>query len=378
MRLLELAARDFRNLEEVQVPTDAPFVVFHGENAQGKTNLLEAVYALATLKSFRARRNRELIRFGTQTAVVSGRVDDGESTRRFRFEVGDKGRSATVDGKAPEALGDYFRGIRAVLFTPEDISIVRGGPDERRRFMDRAAFTANPAFLELAREHRRLLSQKGALLREERPDRLQVSVFNEQLCLAGARLSAWRARIVGELIEPFKELHGRIAGEGSAALKYRSRLGEGDVEARAEAYRILLAEQLPEELRRGFNLDGPQRDDLGLQVGGRPARTYGSQGQVRSVVLALKLSELLAARARGDRPLFLLDDLSSELDRLRTGRLVALLSELSVQCLVTTTDPGAILARAGGDALLHRVSGGSISSGSESPRTPGAPTPSTG
>lgn len=358
MRLLQLSTVDFRNLESVAVSTDAPFVVFHGPNAQGKTNLLEAVYLLATLKSFRARRNRELIRFGQAQAQVRGLVFDGESKREFKVEVQPGRRQGRVDGKPPSALSEYFAGIRAVLFTPEDTVIVRGGPEERRRFIDRAAFTAGAGFLEVAQHFRRLSSQKSALLRAERPDRLQVEVFNEQLAVAGARLAERRARIVAELEPGFVELHGRISGHGEARLRYRGRLKGDDEAARAESFRELLAHNLDDELRRGFALDGPQRDELELSIDGRAARSFGSQGQVRSVVLALKLSELLAARARGDRPIFLLDDLSSELDRMRTGRLVELLSELDLQVLISTTDERVLQGMPGG--LGYAVQGGRV------------------
>lgn len=365
MRLEHLALRDFRNLTAVSVDTDARFVVFHGPNAQGKTNLLEAIYGLATLKAFRTTRNRELIRWGQDEAVVAGRVWDGELRRRFRFTIGPKGRRGEVDGKPPRSLGEYFNGIRAVLFSPEDVEIVRGSPSVRRRFLDRAAFTANAGFLAVAREFQRLLDQKGSLLRRDRVDTLQLDIFDEQLAVAGAALVERRQRILGELKEPFLDLHKQISGLGKAHLRYRSCLGEGGREELALAYQELLAGARAEELRRGMNLVGPQRDDLVLKLDDRAARAYASQGQTRSLVLALKLAELLAARARGDLPLFLLDDLSSELDRFRTGRLVELLKDLELQCFVTTTDPGVVQRSAGQDMLAYAVDGGAL----ETPET---------
>lgn len=339
MRLLTLCAQDFRNLERVEVSTDARFVMFTGENAQGKTNLLEAVHTLAALKGFRARRNRELLRHGQDAAKVSGVVFDGESRRQLSVELSPTGRKGRVDGKSPAQLEEYFASLRAVVFTPEDVAIVREGPELRRRFLDRAAFTARSGFLEIAQAFRGAMEQKSALLRQERPDRLSLEVFNERLAVAGARLSARRDRLVAELHAPFIEMHGAISGRGKVGLRYVSRLGDGDEAARAERFRVILGENLNAELERGAPLDGPQRDELELTLDGRSARTWGSQGQVRSLALALKLAELSAARRRGARPLFLLDDLSSELDRLRTGRLVDLLASLDLQVLVTSTDP---------------------------------------
>lgn len=358
MRLIELKARDFRNLASVSIRTDAPLVVFSGANGQGKTNALEAVCALATLKGFRARRNEELIRFGQPRAEVAGVVEDGASQRHFRLVVSPDRRAGEVDGKAPRELAEYFAGIRAVVFTPDDVRVVRGGPEERRRLIDRAAFTASPSFLELARQFRRVMDQKAALLRARSPDRLQIEVFNERLVSLGARLVLRRRQIAEELAGPFAALHGTIAGEGKASLRYRSRLGDGGEAQLGEAYREILEKTLEEEIRRGQSIDGPQRDDLELRLEGRPARTYASQGQVRSIVLALRLAELVAAKERGDRPIFLLDDLSSELDRLRTGRLVELVAQLGVQCLLSTTEPGILADR--GDVAFFEVCEGKI------------------
>jgi DNA replication and repair protein RecF len=364
VRLETLRVRDFRNLANVELETgSARFVVLHGPNAQGKTNLLEAVFCLATLKSFRTTRTRELIRWGQPAARIEGRVHDGTVRRRFELTLKPTGRTSRVDGKPPTQLAAYFEGIRAVLFAPEDIAVVRGGPEVRRRFVDRAAFTASASFLEVARTHKRLLDQKGKLLRQDRPDPVQLDVFDEQLALAGARLVERRVALIQELQAPFAELHGRIAGASKATLGYRSCLGQGSREELTQAYRELLEGARATELRRRMNLVGPQRDDLKLGVDGRPARAYASQGQARSVVLALKLAELLAARERGARPVFLLDDLSSELDQLRTGRLVRLLDELDLQVVVTTTDPALVLRTLGEQAQPFAVAGGSATPG---------------
>ncbi len=357
MRLERLRLQGFRNISRLELSLDGSFHVFVGENAQGKTNLLEAVYALATLKSFRARRNQELVRWGSDKAEVRGKVDDGTLVRDFRLRIDGKGRRGEVDGKPPGQLARYFEGIRAVLFRPEDIAIVRNGPELRRQFIDRAAFTASASFLELAQTFRRVLSQKAALLRQARVDPVQLAVFDEQLAKAGARLVDRRLRMVDELRKPFTELHERISGLGEASLDYRGSLDRDRLE---ESYLELLERSRSDEIRRGMNLVGPQRDDLLLKLDGRPARPYASQGQTRSLVLALKLGELLAARARGASPIFLLDDLSSELDRFRTGRLVELLEDLDLQIVVTTTDPSVL--HGAGDVQAFEVGAGEVSS----------------
>ena len=361
MKLLRLSVRDWRNLPQVDLDTDSRFVVLWGDNAQGKTNLLEAVYALATLKSFRTRKNRELVRWDQDRAQVRGRIFDGHVERELTLDVTLKSRSATVDGKPPRVLREYFDGIRAVLFAPEDVAIVRGAPDLRRAFVDRAAFTASATFLEVAQLHRRLLDQKSALLRQFPVDRVQLAIFDEQLAQAGAHLVLRRRRIVDELDARFGELHARISGHGDVTMRYRSCLPQGDEPSElAAAYLALLEQSREGDIERGASRVGPQRDDLVLSLDSRSARNFASQGQARSVVLALKLSELLAARERGARPLFLLDDLSSELDRLRRGRLVELLAELDLQCFVTTTDPSVVAAGTTVDVRSYEVENGGV------------------
>lgn len=355
MRLLQLSAVDFRNLERVTVNTDARFVVFWGDNAQGKTSLLEAACALATLKSFRAHLNRELVRHGADLAQVQGLVDDGGCRRHFELQIDAAGRRGRVDGKPPRRLEEYFEHIRAVVFTPEDVRIVRGAPEHRRRFLDRAAFTAQATFLALARDFQQALDQKAALLRSRSPDPVALDAYDERLAAAGARLSARRARVVEELRGPFLEVYAAIAQREGVRLRYAARLGEGDEPALAARYHELLQRNRRAELERGGHLDGPQRDELELGLGEHGARAFASQGQARSIALALKLAELIAARRRGAHPLFLLDDLSSELDRLRTGRLVELLASLELQCLITTTDPALLGGLADTRALEVRA-----------------------
>ncbi len=335
--------------------------MFHGDNAQGKTNLLEAVYALATLKSFRTRKTRELVRWGADEALVEGTVDDGDLQRELSLELTPKGRRGRIDGKPPAQLRSYFDNIRAVLFAPEDTEIVREGPELRRAFIDRAAFTASSSFLDIAQQFRRLLDQRSALLRAFPVDKVQLSVFDEHLARAGAQLVQRRRRILGELVKPFQELHERISGHGEATLRYRSSLPETqDLEELRQAYLDLLEKSRTSEIEQGRNLVGAQRDDLDLRLDGRSARSFASQGQTRSLVLALKLAELLAARERGAQPLFLLDDLSSELDRFRRGRLVELLSELDLQVFVTATDPSVVRAEGLSDVRSLRVEKGAL------------------
>jgi DNA replication and repair protein RecF len=361
VRLLALQAVGFRNLEPLDLDTDASFVVVHGPNAQGKTNLLEAVFLLATLKPLRARRNQELVAFGQEGATVAATVRGGDLTRRYRLQLAPKGRTLSLDGQRAD-LPSWFAGIRAIAFTPADGEIVLGGPAERRAWVDRAAFTKAPRHLEVVRAYRRCLDQKSAALKDRSTDPRLLDALDEQLARAGERLIRRRLDILDELRPRIRAMHQAIAGEAGDAvdLRYRSpSLGRGR-EAIGERLREQLARLRREELRRRTTLAGPQRDDVAVLLGETEARTFGSRGQVRSIVLALKLAELVAARDRGETPLFLLDDLSSELDRARTGRLVETLGDLRAQVFITTTDPGHLDALPGDETVLVRLRHGRV------------------
>lgn len=366
MRLERLAATRFRNLADVDFALDAQFVVFHGPNAQGKTNALEALYWLATLKPLRARRNRELIRWGEQEATVAGRVVHEGIARRYRVDVDGRGRRVQVDGSAPSELADYFSGIRAIAFTPTDGDIVLGGPAGRRQWIDRAAFTQQPAHLGVVRAYQRVLDQKAALLRSGHVDPTLLEALEDRQAAEGARLVTRRVALLRELEPHVQRLFAGIAGhDRPVTLRYR---GAGGQTVDPVACRAALAERIVAardgERQRKMVLVGPQRDDVVLSIDGAEARTFGSRGQVRSLVLSLKLAELEAARAHGQVPLFLLDDLSSELDRQRTSRLVDSLEALGAQVFITTTDPDQIVALPVERTLRVEVREGVLSPGS--------------
>ena len=283
-----------------------------------------------------------------------------------RSEGGALQRRARMDGENVRDPGPWFVRLRAVTFTPDDVQIVRGTPELRRRFLDRAAFNAWPTHLEHARVFKRVLSQKAALLRSGRATRQELEAWDARLVPAGVALVCGRQRLVRALAGPLQDVHAELSGGIPVELAYRSGLLEHDeedpppevLEAR---YLALLHRAREDELRRGINLVGPQRDDLALILGQpgdrlKSARSYGSQGQVRTLALALKLAELSVAGSSGDPPLLLVDDLSSELDADRLGRLVGLIEALRSQVVVTTTDPGPILgcSKRGGQAVEIR------------------------
>lgn len=361
MRLRRLVAQDFRNLAPLDLDLDADFVVLHGPNAQGKTNALEAIWVLASLRPLRASRPGELIRWGAEGMQIAGWVASDEILRHHRVDLRASKREVQLDGQRCAQLDAYFRDLRAICFTPTDAQIVEGGPEERRRWVDRAAFTARPAHLDLVRGHQRALLHKGATLRMDRPERELLDAIDDQLATLGAELVARRSALVSELAPHVARMVAAFGGaDGPVSLTLRTQAAGASVGERRASLAAAYARARPAELRRRRTLVGPQTDDVEIQLGEQPARRFASRGQVRSLVLALKLAELHASRARGVVPLFLLDDLSSELDRGRTHQLIGMLGDLGAQVFATTTDPGPLDVLPASSTRRFRVRDGVI------------------
>ncbi len=366
MRLVSLQLRDFRNLAEVDLVPSPRATVLVGENGQGKTNLLESIYLLATLKPLRASRLAELVRFGAEGATVAGGFEGPGGVRQVGVRIAQGGRTAYLDGKPVERLDAYFEGLAAVCFSPDDLLLVKAGPEGRRRFVDRAAFNRWPAVLGEAREYVRALRERNAALRTAAPD-VEVS-FRGPLVRTAARILVRRRDLVRELAPraaaAFREISGPDAPD--ALLAYRPAAGmrvEGlSEEDLAAGLAEILEHRLARDRDRGYTSAGPHMDDVTLSVDGRGARPYASQGQQRALVLALKIAEIENIRATlGRPPLLLLDDVSSELDPAKNRYLLGYLAGLPAQAFLTSTDRRLLEAAAGPDAAFFRVEKGAVS-----------------
>jgi DNA replication and repair protein RecF len=360
MRLLAVEIRDFRNIEAADLSPGEHATLVVGPNGQGKTNLLEALYLLATLRPLRASKLAELVRFGRERARVAGRFALGGAERTIAVEIDASGRAALVDGKPVQSLGDYFGGVSVVAFTPDDLSVLKGGPDGRRRLLDRAAFNRFPAHLEAARDYQRALKQRNRLLKQGAAADL-LDAYSEALAKVGARLIAGRRSLLSELAPRVDQSFTAIArGDGALGLLYEP----GGVPAQAlqsqeETAQALLAalrKRTAHDLERGFTSVGPHADDLALSLGGRSAKSFASQGQQRAIVLAFKIGEIENLRQTlGRPPLLLLDDVSSELDPARNAYLMEFLRASGLQVFLTTTDARVVGDAAGPDALQLEV-----------------------
>ena len=365
MRLVSLNVRDFRNLAGVELEPSPRATILVGENGQGKTNLLEAIFFLTTLKSLRGVRLQELVRFGADRAQVGGDFDGPGGIRRVAVQVQAGGRTALLDGKPQDRLDAYFEGLAAVCFSPDDLLLVKAGPDGRRRFLDRAAFNRWPALLGEARDYVRALRARNAALRGATPE-VEAS-FREPLVRAAARILRRRRELVAELaprvLSAFAEISGPEAPEAHVAYRPASGMSvEGPEEEISARLAEILEHRLARDREKGYTSAGPHMDELVLALAGKGARLFGSQGQQRALVLALKIAEIENLRAAlGRPPLLLLDDVSSELDPAKNRYLLGYLATLPAQAFLTSTDRRLLEPAAGPDTTFYKVEKGALS-----------------
>jgi DNA replication and repair protein RecF len=371
VRIQVLTAEGVRNLQPLQLEPRERFNVFVGDNGQGKTNLLEAVYAVSALRSFRTSKLADMIAFGAQEARIGARVVKDELVRVYELTVAPQGRRVLLDGKSARPLARYFGGFNVVVFTPEDLTLPRGAPGDRRRFLDRAVFNAKPEYLAAVQDYEKVLKQRNTILKLHAqgamtPARVEemLAIYDLQIADHGIAIANARAALVdeirGELASAFTAI---THGERPASARYVSKTAHANVDEVVAHHKAGRAKDLATQATQF----GPHRDDLAFELGDqdtltlRDAGSFASQGQLRAIMLAWKTAELaVLARTHGDQPILLLDDVSSELDPARNAYLFEHLALQAGQVFITTTHESHVLLTR--DRADYRIQNGQISS----------------
>ncbi len=366
MFIEKISLENFRNYERENFDLSKGRNVVFGANAQGKTNFLEAVCFLAAARSFRGAREQEMLRAGEQFASLEAEValSDRKIVLRAEFERGRR-RKLYLNRVKLKTAGEFTGNLRAVIFSPDDLTLVRGGASERRRFMDVAFSQLRPRYADCAARYSRLHEQKTRLLRDYREDPNlggMLDAFNLQLAATGAAIVRYRAFFVRKMQKSASALHDDISGGERLEMRYRTVSTISDPYASEEELKNRILEHMyshrAAELASGQALSGPHKDDIELLIDGLPARSFASQGQARTAALALKLAEReLMLSESGEEPVLLLDDVLSELD---SGRREFVINKLGGgQVIITHCDPAALEGFGG---RLFEIDGGRIAS----------------
>lgn len=334
----------FRNIRRSVINFDSRFNIFYGKNGQGKTNYLEAIFFLGTLKSFRHARQKDMLAWDENSASLKCSFVDHELQHDLSVTFENSSKILKVDGKVPPRLIDYCHQLSVVAFSPEEMAMINGSPDQRRRYLDRAVFCMDPAYLKIYHDYYRVLKQRNQLLRQHNYGGIEA--WTEQLVITGAKLVLERSAYIRELTEPFSAYYKNISGSDEVArLCYHNPSFESCFslsEIRDDIFRALIDSSRIER-ERGTTIVGPHRDDLEFFLNNRLIREHGSQGQQKSFVMAMKMAEIEHLnKISGRLPILLLDDMTAELDNDRIQHLLDFLISRNIQVFITTTDPASV------------------------------------
>ncbi|MEC4985171.1 MAG: DNA replication/repair protein RecF [Oscillatoria sp. PMC 1068.18] len=354
MFLKSLHLRNFRNYRDSEINFEAPKTILVGDNAQGKSNLLEAVELLATLKSHRTSRDRDLIMSGTNAGQISATLEKAYSTVDLAITLRDRGRrTLNLNRENLRRQLEFLGVVNAVQFSSLDLDLVRGAPERRRNWVDSLLVQIEPIYAYILQQYERVLRQRNALLKEMRnleanqseakDYQAQLALWDAQLAANGSRVTRRRARVIKRLAPIAQIWHAKISSKTEVLeIKYNPNINwtEDDPERVQQAFLDKIQQRRLPEQQQGKTLVGPHRDEIEFTINETPARSYGSQGQQRTLVLALKLAELkLIAEVVGEPPLLLLDDVLAELDPNRQNHLLEAIGS-RFQTLITTTHLG--------------------------------------
>lgn len=368
MYLQELQLQHFRNYPSADLKLGPGINVLLGENAQGKTNLLEAIYVLALTRSHRTANDHDLVNWEAKTAKVSGRVVKAVGSVPLELTFSRQGKRAKVNHLEQARLSQYIGQLNVILFAPEDLAIVKGAPTVRRRFMDMEFGQMNPRYLYNLSQYRTLLKQRNRYLKDlqhkQNRDLLFLSVLSDQLAAYGAEIIAQRLRMLHRLEHWAQAIHAEISQQKEElTFHYATQVPEDqltDPDTICAALTQLYKDHQDKELYRGTTLVGPHRDDLHFRVNGKNVQTFGSQGQQRTTALSVKLAEIdLMKEETGEYPVLLLDDVLSELDDARQTHLLKAIQD-KVQTFITTTSLSGITRQLIKDPTIFHVANGTV------------------
>ncbi|CAM3944838.1 DNA replication/repair protein RecF [Mesobacillus zeae] len=368
MYIEELLLKNYRNYGQLEAHFENKVNVILGENAQGKTNVMESIFVLAMAKSHRTSNDKELIRWDDDYAKIEGRVIKSRGPLPMQLVISKKGKRAKCNHIEQRRLSQYVGNMNVVMFAPEDLHLVKGSPQVRRRFIDMEIGQVSPVYLHDISQYQKILQQRNHYLKQlqvrKQTDMAMLDILTEQFIGASAKIAAKRFEFLRLLQQWAEPIHNGISrGLETLEIRYRpsADVSEGqDLSKMIKVYEEKFDKIKNREIERGTTMFGPHRDDLVFFVNGRDVQTYGSQGQQRTTALSVKLAELeLINKEIGEYPILLLDDVLSELDDYRQSHLLNTIQG-KVQTFVTTTSVDGIDHQTLKEAAAYRVETGTM------------------
>ena len=363
MYIKEIELKDFRNYKELRTSFSENVNIFLGNNAQGKTNLLEGIYLNAMARSFKTAKDKELIRFGEEFCKIKtiAFFDDDEHTTEILINKDGK-KGVKLDGVKISRTSELLERIFIIIFSPEDLKIVKDEPEKRRRFIDRELCQIKPGYYNDLSNYKRVLKQRNTYLKEENIEISILDIWDHELARYGSKVIARRNEFIKRINEISKEIHHNISGgKENLELAYEPNIscGSDDISELESYFYEIINSGRNDDIRNRTTGRGPHKDDLKISADGIDLRKFGSQGQQRTAALSLKLSEIkLIEEEMGEKPILLLDDVLSELDNDRQNFLIHSLG--GNQLFITTTDISGKVARQLPEGKVFKITSGQI------------------
>ncbi|OEF99631.1 DNA replication/repair protein RecF [Vulcanibacillus modesticaldus] len=372
MFIENLQLKNYRNYNDLDLSFDRQINIFQGNNAQGKTNILEALYLLALAKSHRTSKEKELIRWGNSFSVVKGSFKTRRGNLNLEVQLTPKGKKVKVNQLEKRKLSEYIGMLNVVMFGPEDLSLVKGSPQYRRKFLDIEIGQVSPSYLYHLSQYQKVIRHRNNYLKEitnsgENSVEL-LEIWDIQLIEHGTKVILKRINFLRQLEKWAKNIHSNITDNREVlSILYKSSLSLEDGSLREsdimEQYKNNLLKLRQQEIYRGTTLIGPHRDDLEFFINQVDVQSFGSQGQQRTTALSLKLAEIeLINEEVGEYPILLLDDVLSELDAIRQTQLIQTIED-KVQTIITTTSIDSIDINTLKRSALYHVEAGKVKIG---------------
>ena len=334
MWIKNIKIKNFRNYIEEEVSLNKNINVFFGENAQGKTNIIESIFLCAMGKSFRAKKDNEMINFNEKNALIEVEFQKSDRDGKIRIELGNR-KNIYLNGIKLKKLSELLGNINLVIFTPDDINILKGSPQNRRRFLDIMISQLRPNYLNCLNLYLKTLEQRNNYLRqikEERKDENLLDIWDEKLAEYAVSIYKYRKEFIEKIENKITNIHNKITEEKEEIkIEYFSQCNG------KEEFLNILKERRKLDIIKGFTTKGIHRDDFMIYINGKQVDIYGSQGQNRTAMLSLKLSELKVVYDEiGEEPILLLDDFMSELDKKRRKSFLENIGD--TQVIITCTE----------------------------------------
>lgn len=354
MRILQMELNRFRNYKHEHISFDDGVNIFFGNNGEGKTNILEAIYMLSLGRSFRTNKDKDMIALDSETCYVRAMVENNTREYKIEYRIDSRSKKAIkINGVPISKITELLGIINVVIFSPEDLGLVKDGPKERRNFIDRELSQLRPRYYILLNNYYKSLLQRNNLLKSKDPDEVLMDVYDHQLAANGLEITNYRREFIDKIADIAKNNHAKISSQKEVlSVLYEQSIKVDTV----EDYLKELQESREKDIFRKTTTKGIHRDDLDIRINGIDLRSFGSQGQKRSAAISLKLSEIqLVKEIKGEYPIVLLDDIFSELDIHRQHMLLESIKH--TQTFVTTAEDVAIDL----DAKKYKIKNGSVS-----------------